>query len=174
MSLALIGPRGVGKSKVSRKLSKLISMPVVSTDMITVYETSLSIPDQIKKANGKWTEFRELEYQILFKLKSSKNIILDCGGGILFDVDINGNEFYSEKKVSLLKSFAKVICLNQSIDFLIEKVINDEERPELSQINSYREILVRRLPYYKQASDIFLEVDEMEVKDIAKKISNLI
>ena len=174
MNIALIGPRGVGKSKISRKLSKLISMPVVSTDMISVYETCLSIPDQIEKANGKWNEFRELEYQILFKLKNSKNIILDCGGGILFDVDINGNEFYSEKKVSLLKSYTKVICLNQSLDYLIEKVINDQDRPELSKINSYREILVRRLPYYKQASDIFLEVEDIDVKEVAKKISNLI
>ncbi len=174
MNIALIGPRGVGKSKISRKLSKLVLMPVVSTDMIAVYETGISINEQIKKANGKWSEFRELEFQILSKLKNSRNIILDCGGGILFDVDINGNEFYSEKKVSLLKSFSKVICLNQSLEYLIEKVINDGERPELSKINSYREVLLRRLPYYKQASDIFLEIDEIDVKDVAKKISNLI
>jgi putative nucleotidyltransferase with HDIG domain len=62
MNIALIGPRGVGKSKVSRKLSKLLSMPVLSTDMIAVYELGgISIPDQIKKDNGKWNNFRKLK-----------------------------------------------------------------------------------------------------------------
>ena len=52
MNIALIGPRGVGKSKVSRKLSKLLSMPIVSTDMIAVYEAGgISIAEQIKKEN---------------------------------------------------------------------------------------------------------------------------
>jgi shikimate kinase len=41
--------------------------------------------------------------QILEKLSKSKNVILDCGGGILFDVDKDGREFYSEKKVKLIK-----------------------------------------------------------------------
>lgn len=174
MNFSLIGPRGVGKSKVSRKLSKLIAKPFVSTDMISVYETGISIPEQIKKAHGKWTDFRELEYQILLKLSSSKNLIIDCGGGILFDVDQNGNEFYSEKKVSLLKSFSKVFFLSADTDFLVQKVINDQERPELSKINSYRDILIRRLPFYKQASDFTLEIDNVEPKDVAKEISNLI
>jgi shikimate kinase len=145
MNIALIGPRGVGKSKVSRKLSKLLSMPVLSTDMIAVYELGgISIPDQIKKDNGKWNNFRKLEMQILEKLSKSKNIILDCGGGILFDVDKDGREFYSEKKVKLLKSFCTVFGLSHNTEYLVEKVINDSERPQLSAINSYREILRKK------------------------------
>jgi shikimate kinase len=175
MNIALIGPRGVGKSKVARKLSKEISYPVISTDMISVYEAGgISIPEQVKRKNGKWNEFRKLEYDILEKLKDSQNIILDCGGGILFDVDSNGNEFYSEKKVKLLKSFTKIITLARDTEYLISKVINDSTRPELSQINSYREILERRLPYYKITGDIYLSIDDLEIKDVAKKIVQIL
>ena len=175
MNIALIGPRGVGKSKVSRKLSKVLSMPVVSTDMIAVYEAGgISIPEQIKRDNGKWNNFRKLEIQILEKLSKSKNIILDCGGGILFDVDREGKEFYNEKKVKLLKSFCTVFGLSHNTDYLIEKVINDTERPVLSEINSYREILERRLPFYRMASDFYIPVEGLDPKDIAKKISELI
>ncbi|HMV44111.1 MAG TPA: shikimate kinase [Leptospiraceae bacterium] len=175
MNIALIGPRGVGKSKVSRKLSKLLSMPIVSTDMIAVYEAGgISIAEQIKKENGKWNNFRKLEFKILENLSKSRNIILDCGGGILFDVDRDGKEFYSEKKTNLLKSFCTVIGLSNNIDYLVEKVINDTERPQLSEINSYREVLERRIPFYKAASDFYLPVDGLEPKDIAKKISELI
>ncbi len=175
MNIALIGPRGVGKSKVSRKLSKVLSMPVISTDMIAVYESGgISIPDQIKRDNGKWNNFRKLEFKILENLSKSKNIILDCGGGILFDVDRDGIEFYSEKKVSLLKSFCTVFALSHNTEYLVEKVINDSERPVLSEINSYREILERRLPFYKSASDFYIPVEGLDPKDVAKKISELI
>lgn len=173
MNIALIGPRGVGKSKVSRKLSKLISYSVVSTDMIAVYEAGgISISEQIKNENGNWSSFRHTEYKILEKLKHSESIILDCGGGILFDVDQTGSEFFSERKFTLLKSYCKIIGLNHDIDYLIEKVINDTERPSLSQINSYREVLERRLPYYKQSSDLYLNIEGLDSKDIAKKISD--
>ena len=175
MNIALIGPRGVGKSKVSRKLSKILSMPVLSTDMIAIYESGgISIADQIKNDNGKWGNFRKLELKILENLSKSKNIILDCGGGILFDVDREGKEFYSEKKVSVLKSFCTVFGLSHSTDYLVEKVINDSERPTLSGINSYREVLERRLPFYQSTSDFYIPVEGLDPKDVAKKISELI
>lgn len=58
-NFALIGPRGVGKSKISRKLSKITGMPIVSTDMIAVYEMGgVSIPEFIQKMKeiGKLSE----------------------------------------------------------------------------------------------------------------------
>ena len=99
---------------------------------------------------------------------------MDCGGGILFDVDRDGKEFYSEKKVSVLKSFCTVFGLSHNTDYLIEKVINDSTRPNLSEINSYREVLLRRLPFYQSASDFYIPVEGLDPKDVAKKISELI
>lgn len=176
MNIALIGPRGVGKSKTSRKLSKLTGMPVVSTDMIAVYESGgISISEIIKQHNNDWRPFRQLEFNILNNLKNSKNIILDCGGGILFDIDDHGREIYSERKVTLLKSIAKTVCILRNTDYLIEKVVDEKsQRPALSQINSYKEILTRRLPYYTKASDYLLNTDDMEPKDVAEKIISIL
>ena len=88
MNLAFIGPRGVGKSKLSRKLSKMTGMSVVSTDMIAVYELGgVSIHELIKNNNGDWKLFRDLEFSILQKIENSQNIILDCGGGNIFGLD---------------------------------------------------------------------------------------
>lgn len=68
-------------------------MPVVSTDMIAVYEIGgMSIPEFIQKNEGDWRPFRNLEFEILTKLKTSQGIILDCGGGILFDLDTKGKK----------------------------------------------------------------------------------
>ncbi|MCG6195363.1 shikimate kinase [Leptospira sp. FAT2] len=170
-NLALIGPRGVGKSKVSRKLSKLTGMPVVSTDMIAVYEIGgISIPDFIQKNDGDWRAFRDLEFRILEKLKTSNGIILDCGGGILFDLDTKGNEILSIRKIELLKSIAVVFGLSRSTETLVEKIQNDPTRPPLSAVTSYRNILETRLPHYKSVSDYYLEIDDLKVEEVCSRI----
>lgn len=170
MNIALIGPRGVGKSKISRKLSKLTGLSVVSTDMIAVYELGgISIADYIKKG-GSWKRFRDLEFQILQKLKDADSIILDCGGGILFDLDQAGQEIESQRKIQLLKSFTKIIGLSQKTSYLLEKIKNDNTRPALSELESYEAILKRRLPTYEKVSDHYLDIYDMEMEKVAKWI----
>ncbi|AYV58028.1 shikimate kinase [Leptospira kmetyi] len=170
-NFALIGPRGVGKSKVSRKLSKITGMPVVSTDMIAVYEIGgISIPDFIQKNDGDWRAFRDLEFRILEKLKSSQGIILDCGGGILFDLDAKGKEILSTRKTELLKSIATVFGLSRPVESLVEKIQNDPTRPPLSAVTSYRNILESRLPFYRNASDFYLDIDDLKVEEICSRI----
>lgn len=171
MNLVLIGPRGVGKSKVSRKLSKLCDMSVISTDMIACYELGgKTIPQFIKECKGDWRPFRELEFQILQKLVSAQNIILDCGGGILFDINDSGNEILSTRKIDLLRKIGKIISLNQKISYLKEKVKEDSSRPNLSNTETYEQILQRRIPIYNSVADIQLHIDDMEPEDVAKWI----
>jgi len=171
MNIAFIGPRGTGKSKFSRKLSKITGMPVISTDMVAVYESGgISIPELIKKHNGDWRHFRNLETEILQKLQGAQDIILDCGGGILFDVDENGNEFFSENKLRLLHSIATVISLSRPTDYLIKKIKNDPTRPPLSQIQSYEKILKKRLPYYKKAAHQTIHLQNITTTEVIQKI----
>lgn len=175
MNIAIIGPRGVGKSKVSRKLSKLTGIPVISTDMIAIYESGMiSIKEIVARDNGEWKNFRKLELDIIKKLSIAKNLIIDCGGGILFDVNEKNQEFFSEEKYNLLKSFSVIIGLTRDTDYLLKKVSDDSNRPNLGQINSYKEILERRLPYYKKASDYFINIEDMEIGDVSTNIIKLL
>ncbi|AVQ13928.1 Shikimate kinase [Leptospira santarosai] len=170
-NFALIGPRGVGKSKIARKLSKITGMPIVSTDMIAVYEMGgVSIPEFIQKNGGDWKTFRDLEFQILVKLKTSQGIILDCGGGILFDLDTKGKEILSNRKIELLKSIAVVFGLSRPTEVLVKKVQNDPTRPPLSTLDSYPNILENRLPHYRSVSDYYLEIDDLKVEEVCSRI----
>ncbi|TGK59378.1 shikimate kinase [Leptospira wolffii] len=170
-NIALIGPRGVGKSKISRKLSKITGKPVVSTDMIAVYLTGgVSIPDFVKKHGGNWQPFRELEFEILSKLSSSRNLILDCGGGILFEQDSEGKETISERKVKILKENAFIISLSRKSDYLIEKIQNDPSRPPLSSVLSYKSILESRLPQYRAHSNIQIALDDRSTEEVCEEI----
>jgi len=171
MNYILLGPRGVGKSKVSRALSKQTGLPVVSTDSIAVYELGgISIPSFIQRSNGDWRSFRELEFKILSHLQTAREIILDCGGGILFEIDEAGHEVMSQKKTKLLSGLGKRILLLKDIDSLIEKVQDDPTRPNLQKDQEYRKILEKRLPTYHQNSDVILSIDGMTKEEVAKKI----
>ncbi|MEI1279503.1 shikimate kinase [Leptospira venezuelensis] len=170
-NIALIGPRGVGKSKISRKLSKLTGKPVISTDMIAVYLTGgVSIPDFVKSHSGNWKPFRDLEFQILKQVSASQNLILDCGGGILFDQDESGKEIVSERKTNILKESAFVISLSRKSEYLVEKIQNDPTRPPLSSVLSYKTILESRLPQYRAHSDIQIALDDRNTEEVCEEI----
>lgn len=146
-------------------------MPVISTDMIAVYEIGgISIPEFIQKNAGNWESFRDLEFRILEKLQNSNGIILDCGGGILFDLDTKGKEIPSPRKTNLLKSFCTVFGLSRSTEILVEKIQNDPTRPPLSALTSYKSILETRLPYYEAASDYYMQIDDLKVEEICDRI----
>ncbi|GBF51867.1 shikimate kinase [Leptospira ryugenii] len=173
MNLILIGPRGVGKSKVSRSLSKLLQFPVVSTDSVAVYEEGgLSIPEIVNKHG--WKHFRELEYQILKKLEYAHNLILDCGGGILFDLAEDETEIISQRKLHLLRKIGKIILLERDFDELVGKVIGDKTRPDLSNKKAYSEILTKRLPLYREAAHHICQADGKSKEEIAKEIKKLL
>ncbi len=169
MNVILIGARGAGKSKISRSLSKIIELPVVSTDSISVYENGgISIPSYVAK-NG-WNEFRNLEYSILKRLENANGIILDSGGGILFDLDESGVEIPSIRKIDLLRKIGRIVYLERDLEELLEKVKGDTTRPDLSQKSSYRTILEKRIPTYIEAAHFKLNVSNIPKDEAAKRI----
>ena len=174
MNLILIGPRGVGKSKLSRHVSKKLNLAHVSTDMIAVYEFGgMSISEKIEEWKGDWQKFRELEYSILLKLQTAKNCIVDTGGGILFELE-NGEEVLSQRKLEVLRSMGKIINLTRSIPYLLSKVENDSTRPNLSNTNTYEMILKRRLPIYKSVADHTLNIEGLSKEDAGEKLIQII
>lgn len=139
--------------------------------MIAVYLTGgVSIPDFVKSHSGNWKPFRDLEFEILKQISSSKNLILDCGGGILFDQDDSGKEIVSDRKVKILKDTATIISLSRKSEYLVEKIQNDPTRPPLSAVLSYKTILESRLPQYRAHSDFQIALDDRSVEEVCEEI----
>ncbi|MDF3819921.1 shikimate kinase [Leptospira sp. 96542] len=169
MNIILIGARGAGKSKISRSLAKKIPFPVVSTDSTAVYEAGgLPIPKFVEK-NG-WEKFRNLEYSILEKLKNADGIIVDCGGGILFDLNEEGQEILSHRKLEILRNLGKIVYLERETNELIEKVKGDATRPDLSKLNSYKSILEKRIPYYEEAAHYKINLSKKSKEEAVESI----
>lgn len=168
-NIALIGARGAGKSKISRKLAKLLERQIFSTDSLISYEAG---GEPISAIVGKvdWQGFRDMEHDVLAKVSSMQNVLIDCGGGILVEApgyEGNKKECLSKRKAELLKNCV-VVYLKRPMKYLMEKGKLDSNRPELTK--DYKALLERRLPWYEDAADLTVSLVDISVKEAALKI----
>ncbi len=172
MNIVLIGMRGAGKSNISRRLSILTKRPVLSSDLLIKYDHGgRSIPQIIADANNDWGVFRDMEYEAVKKIALLDNLIVDCGGGVIVDLDEDGNEIFSQRKVGLLRQNGTIVWLQGDITRLTAKVRNDPSRPSLDAVRSTEELMWRRLPFYQQAADLVIDIEGKKRKTLAKKIA---
>lgn len=172
MNIVLIGMRGAGKSNISRRLSIMTKRPVLSSDLLIEYENGgRTIQQIVADEDNDWHRFREMEYEVVKKIARMDDVIVDCGGGIIVDLDRDGNEIYSERKVELLRQNGTIIWLRGDISRLAAKVADDPTRPTLDVMRSAEEVMQRRLPFYKQAADIVIDIEGKKRKGLAKKIA---
>ncbi|MEO5363102.1 MAG: shikimate kinase [Magnetococcus sp. DMHC-8] len=171
MNIVLIGLRACGKSSVSRHLARLSKRPVLSTDLLISYERGgRTIADLIADAQGDWRAFRELEYAVACKVAALDGMIIDTGGGMVVDLDEQGEELFSERKVAVLKRNGVLVWLQGDVRRLAQKVQGDATRPALSDHLSVEELMRRRLPFYRQAADWTLRIEGRSREQLARDI----
>lgn len=171
MNIVLIGMRRAGKSNVSRRLALRTKRPVLSTDVLIEYDNEgRLIPDIVAANGGDWSEFRELEYQVVRKVARMDGVIVDCGGGVIVDVDKAGQEIFSERKVELLRSCGPIVWLKGDIARLAAKKKHGEKRPTLDAARSAEQIMRDRLPFYERAADLTLDIEGKERPELVEEI----
>ncbi|HIJ84001.1 MAG: shikimate kinase [Magnetococcales bacterium] len=174
MNLILIGMRGAGKSNISRRLAALTKRPVMSTDALISYENQgCSIPILLEKTGGDWRTFRDLETQVVQKVAAMDDVIIDTGGGVVVDLDDEGREIYSRRKMDALKKNGRVIWLEGDIVRLAAKATADSRRPSLSATESEEAIMRRRLPFYQRAADHAVNIEGIRREILAVKVCML-
>ena len=80
--IVLVGPMGVGKTTVGKKLSRALKVPFSDTDAMVV-EAHGPI-DEIFKSRGEEI-FREFEYEALARALSYPGIVATGGGAVLLE-----------------------------------------------------------------------------------------
>lgn len=174
MSLSIIGVRGVGKTNIARRVSLLTRLPVLSTDVLVSYDNDgLSIPQMVAADGGDWRRFRDLEFAVIDKLSRMHGLVVDCGGGVVVDLDAAGREVYSRRKVALLKAAGPVVWLTGDIDRLAAKVAGDRRRPALDATRSAAEVMRQRVPFYERAADITVDVEGRDPGEIAEELAGV-
>lgn len=170
MSVVVIGMRRAGKSNVSRRLAFKTKRPVLSTDVLIEYDSGRSIPEIIAGSDGDWRSFRDMEFDVVMKVAKLRGIVVDCGGGVVVDLDDQGNEIFSERKVDLLRGCGPIVWLKGDIARLAAKIKPGDARPTLHATRSSEQIMRHRLPFYERAADYVLDIEGKERPELVDEI----
>lgn len=170
-NLALIGGRGCGKTSIAKRVAIANrGFMLFSTDALIRYEAGGATIPEIVEARG-WPGFRELEFEVLDKVMTMKSgVLLDCGGGMVVDLDERGEEVFSERKVDRLRADTIVLYLKRDHRFLADKIAGDSNRPDLSETKSFLEIMQRREPWYVQTAHHVIECDDLSKPELARGV----
>ena len=169
-NLVLIGGRGSGKSSLAKRLARTNRhFMLFSLDALIRYEAEGATIPEIVAREG-WAGFRARELAVVERVAAIEGgALIDCGGGVVVELDREGREGYSARKVDALRRHGRVVYLHRSIDYLEDRA-EDESRPRLSGDETFRQILKRRDPWYRRAADHVIECGQRSKTALAGEI----
>ena len=140
--VVLVGPMGVGKTTVGKKLAKRLELPFVDTDAIITKnhgDISAIFADHGEPA------FREIESDVLVSLLNEPAVISTGGGAVLH-----------EKSREAL-SLATVVYLSTDGKHIASR-LKGGNRPLIKNgISDWRQIYNSRKPLYEQVADLTVD-----------------
>ena len=157
----LIGFMGVGKSTVSRLLSRKLGREEVDTDGMIVQQEGRSIPEIFEQSGEEY--FRRLETGVLDELAGEAPCIVSCGGGMAM----------REENVAKMKALGTVIFLTAQPETIYDHVKDSTHRPLLNgnmNIPYIRKLMEAREPKYQVAADCVVVTDGWTPEQVAEEI----
>ncbi len=161
-NVILIGFMGCGKTTVGLKLSYRLWRTVIDTDKEIEKEEQRTISD-IFAAEGE-AYFRDRETACLRKLiESTNNQIISVGGGLPV----------REENRRLLRKLGQVFYLCARGETIYGRLKDDTTRPLLQgddPLTKIETLLKERDPYYREAADVVVSVDDKSFEQILDEI----
>jgi shikimate kinase len=159
-SVALIGFMGTGKSAVGKALAQRLHKEFIELDAVIVAKAGKSIPE-IFHQDGE-AHFRELEIEAVREVAAKKNVVIDCGGGVVLN-SIN---------IDHLKKESVIICLTASLPTILKRTpgTNRPLLPVKGRAQSIKNILTYRRPLYRRAADITVNTSRLDIDGVVNKI----
>ena len=164
-NIILIGFMGVGKGRTARELASLTGRFAVDTDDLIESMVKMKIRTIFKEHGEPW--FRQMEKQtadwIEYHLTGT---VVSTGGG-----------FFQVKNISRL---GHIVYLHAPVEYIIESMANHprakkkmKKRPLLKDLKQAEKLFSRRLPLYRHAADIEINVDGKEINEVAQEIADI-
>lgn len=162
-AIVLIGPMGVGKSSIGRKLAKVLETTFSDTDSVIAREHG-AIPD-IFSTHGE-PHFRELEHRAVADALTQGGVVALGGGAVL---DHRTQALLREHLVILLDSEESVIA---------GRIGQGSGRPLLAgeddPVERWKRIRAERLPLYQSLADVTFDTSRGHISHIVSVIAEWI
>ena len=152
-NIVLVGMPGSGKSYYGEMLSKQLGRELVDTDDVITAEEGMQVKEIFENKGEEY--FRNLESSVIKRVSESGGKIISTGGGAILRAE----------NIDALSSNGRIIFLNRRV----EELIPTSDRPLADNADKIRELYEKRLPIYKAAADVIIDVEGWD-EGIADKI----
>ena len=159
-NIILTGFMGTGKSEVGNLLAKRLQRKFLDTDML-IEQTAGQPIAHIFAEKGE-THFRELEKQVIRQVCQEQGVVIATGGGAMVNPD----------NAACLKASGTVICLTASLDTIVRRVQETNDRPLLQgedPLAKIRSLLATRAVAYAQA-DVTIDTSTLSPNEVVESI----
>jgi len=166
-NIVLVGFMGSGKSEVGRQLAERTGRTLVDVD--SVVESEGTPISEIFAAEGE-VGFRRRERRVVEKVSRSRGAVIATGGGSVLDAS----------NVKALKRSGVLVYLDTSVDELVRRLADDEDRPLLKSTEGIagrtelrsrvEKLLAKRRPVYESVADHIVACDGRLPGDVADDI----
>lgn len=161
-NIVLVGFMAVGKGRTARELARQSGRYAIDCDDLIESSAKMKIRDIFEHLGE--PHFRRLEEQTGRWLEHHvRSTVISTGGGFVH--------------VPNLKNIGVVVYLHSDFEAILAQVMDHplakkklEKRPLLKSVKKARQLFDRRLPIYRQAADLEIEVTGRKTAEVAGAI----
>lgn len=157
-----IGFMGAGKTTVARNLGRLFNRRYLDTDKLVALRAHRSVGQVYRDEGVKGYRFRETA--VLESLFDEQSCLISCGDGIV----------ETARNLELFKEMGKVVYLDIDLDGALAQIRSTSNRPLLGDYENARELYAKRRPLYQAAADYTVNIRDMDFKEVAYKVGELL
>lgn len=164
-NLVLVGPMGVGKSALGRRLSAQLGLPFADADQVLERQAGSRIP-AIFETEGE-SGFRQREREVLARLLAADGQVIATGGGAVLDP---GNRESMRKR-------GFVVWLQADVESRLDRLASAVDRPLLrggDRRASLLRLAAERAPFYAEVADLAFDTDGQAEDEAADALAALV
>jgi shikimate kinase len=154
--VVLVGPPAAGKSRIGKRVAKIMGVPFLDTDSMVVAEHGPIV--DIFDTHGE-AHFRALERDAVLKALGH-NAVVALGGGAIIDPDTRSD----------LKSLL-VVLVTISEDAVSHR-LGTGKRPLLTNgLESWKNLVSARAPWYEEVATVTFDTSHQSIDHVAEQVA---
>jgi len=155
-ALVLIGPMGSGKTRIGKRIAKLLEVPFTDTDKVVVAEHGPIA--EIFAQHGE-PHFRALERAAVAAALTGEGVVA-LGGGAVLDADTQAD-----------LAGERVVLFTVTPESVAPRLANEKRPLVKNGLEDWLRIRDARMPLYERLADVAFDTSERPTTTIAEEVA---